>query len=214
MTGFRSVVFDVDSTLAGIEGIDWLAARKSPAVAAKVAELTQRAMEGSVDLDAVYGERLNAVAPSAKEVEDLGAAYVAAIAPEAKEVLDTLIANGVEVRMVSGGLRPPVERLARELGVASKNAHAVDVFFDESGGYSRYDAQSPLTRQTGKREIVETMRLPHPILGVGDGMTDLEMKPAVDKFAAFTGFASRAGVTARADYTISRLEELIPLVLP
>jgi len=214
VSGFRSVVFDVDSTLAGIEGIDWLAARKAPAVAAKVAALTQRAMEGAITLDAVYGERLNVVMPSASDVDELGTAYVEASAPGAKKVLAKLIEGGVDVHLVSGGLRPPVERLARELGVRSKNAHAVDVFFDESGGYCGYDANSPLTRQTGKREIVESLLLARPILAVGDGMTDLEMKPAVDKFAAFTGYASRPAVLEGADYTISRLEELFALVLP
>jgi len=53
---FRSVVLDVDSTLCAIEGIDWLARRRGPAVAAQVAALTDRAMDGAIALDQVYGE--------------------------------------------------------------------------------------------------------------------------------------------------------------
>ena len=41
---FASVVLDVDSTLCGIEGIDFLAARRGPDVGERIAELTDRAM--------------------------------------------------------------------------------------------------------------------------------------------------------------------------
>lgn len=213
MSKFNSVVFDVDSTLTGIEGIDWLAARRSPVTAAKVADLTAHAMEGKIELDSIYGGRLNRVRPSRTELEELGEAYVKAMAPGARDVLHRLSTAGVAVHLVSGGLRIPVERLASELGVIPANTHAVDVFFDGSGGYSGYDEKSPLTRQTGKREIIESLRLPRPILAVGDGMTDLAMRPAVDGFAAFTGFVSREGVVAASDYQISKLDELISLVI-
>ena len=55
---FASVVLDVDSTLCGVEGIDWLAQRRGGDVARRVRELTDRAMNGEIPLDSVYGERL------------------------------------------------------------------------------------------------------------------------------------------------------------
>jgi phosphoserine phosphatase len=61
---FASVVIDVDSTLSGIEGIDWLAALRGPEMAAKISALTDRAMRGEITLDAVYGERLKMIAPT------------------------------------------------------------------------------------------------------------------------------------------------------
>ena len=39
MTGFASLVLDVDSTIAGIEGIDWLAQRRGPETAKRYAAL-------------------------------------------------------------------------------------------------------------------------------------------------------------------------------
>ena len=60
---FRTVLIDVDSTLAGVEGIDWLAERRGPDAAAAVAAMTDRAMQGEIALDAVYGERLALVRP-------------------------------------------------------------------------------------------------------------------------------------------------------
>jgi phosphoserine phosphatase len=47
MPRFASVFLDVDSTLCGVEGIDFLAQRRGPDVAARVTEATERAMRGS-----------------------------------------------------------------------------------------------------------------------------------------------------------------------
>ena len=53
---FASVVLDVDSTLCGVEGVDWLAQRRGADVAARTRALTERAMNGEIPLDSVYGE--------------------------------------------------------------------------------------------------------------------------------------------------------------
>ena len=213
MTRFNSVVLDVDSTLSDIEGIDWLAALRGPEVEAWSAALTARAMAGAIPIEAVYGERMGVVRPTLSEIEELANVYVDRIAPGAKEVLAELGKHEVELVMVSGGLREAILPLAAELGVREERVHAVSVFFDAHGGYSGFDDQSPFTQQLGKRSAVAAMGLPTPVLAVGDGMTDCEMKPAVDGFAAFTGFMRRDPVVARADYVIENFDQLRKLVL-
>src|SRR5260221_7193722 len=61
--GFASIILDVDSTLCGVEGIDWLPAARGADVSERVEELTRRAMAREVALDSVYGERLPRPAP-------------------------------------------------------------------------------------------------------------------------------------------------------
>jgi len=56
VTRFKSVVLDVDSTLSGVEGIDWLASLRGAEIEAWSAALTARAMEGAIPIEAVYGE--------------------------------------------------------------------------------------------------------------------------------------------------------------
>jgi hypothetical protein len=115
--------------------------------------------------------------------------------------------------MVSGGLREAILPLARELGVAEKRVHAVSVFFDADGAYAGFDEKSLLTQQSGKRATVRDMGLIGPILAVGDGMTDCEIRPVVDGFAAFTGFTRRTPVIERADFVIENFDQLRDLVL-
>ena len=78
---FATVIFDVDSTLATIEGIDWLASLRDAAIARECAELTDRAMAGEFPIDAVYVRRLVAIEPTAGELAALGEAYRAAVVP-------------------------------------------------------------------------------------------------------------------------------------
>ena len=213
MSRFNSVVLDVDSTLSGIEGIDWLAALRGADVEAWSAELTARAMEGKLPIEAVYSERMHAVKPTLSEIERLGRAYVERIAPRARETLTELRACGIDLVMVSGGLREAILPLARELGVDERRVYAVSVFFDEDGNYAGFDERSLLTQQNGKRTTVRDMRLRGPILAVGDGMTDCEIKPVADSFAAFTGFMRREPVMQRADFVIEKFDQLRELIL-
>jgi len=211
--GFASVILDVDSTLCGLEGIDWLAEQRGGDTGARVVELTDRAMRGDIALDAVYGERLALVHPSRNEIAALADAYIASIAPQAAYVLLRLRAAGKRVVLVSGGLREAILPVADRLGIPSGDVRAVSVQFDANGGYAGFDSSSPLTTATGKRNIAESLALPRRILAVGDGATDLAMRPAVDAFAAYTGFVRRESVVTSADVVLSSFDQLMELVL-
>jgi phosphoserine phosphatase len=211
--GFASVVLDVDSTLCGIEGIDWLSGRRGADVGAKVRALTDRAMRGEVPLDVVYGERLRMVNPNRDDIAALATVYQSTVAPDAVRVVRQLHDAGRRVVLVSGGIREAILPLATSLGVADREVQAVSLTFSPEGVYAGYDRTSPLTTSDGKRVVVESLKLPRRVVAVGDGATDLAMRPAVDLFAAFTGFARRAAVVAGADLVIDSFEQLVELVL-
>jgi len=210
---FNSIILDVDSTLSDVEGIDWLAAQRGPEIEAWSAGLTERAMQGDIPIEAVYSERMRIVKPTLPEIQELGKIYIERVANHAADTIAEFRANNIGVVMVSGGLREAILPLARELGVGAENVYAVSVFFDQDGGYAGFDDASLLTRQSGKRTIVGQMDLKGPILAVGDGMTDCEIKSVVQGFAAFTAFTRREAVIERADYVIENFDQLRDLVL-
>lgn len=214
MPRFRSVIIDVDSTLCGIEGIDWLAARRAPDVAAGIARLTEQAMNGELPLETLYGKRLDLVRPTSAEVSQLARAYSDALAPGARDAIFRMRDAGIRLALVSGGIRQAIRPLARELGFSDGSLHAVSISFDDDGRCCGYDAHSPLATQAGKKSVVASLRLPRPSLAVGDGATDAIMRDATDAFAAFTGFVRRETVVTAADHAVSSFEELTALVLP
>jgi phosphoserine phosphatase len=210
---FNSVVLDVDSTLAGLEGVDWLAALRGPDAEARSTELTDKAMQGLIPLQEVYGQRLNSIRPTKAELEELSRVYIQRMAPKARETVSRLREEGVDLTIASGGFRQAILPLASELGVEADKVHAVRLLFDDDGKYAGFDESSLLARQYGKRDTIAGLKLKSPVLAVGDGITDFEIAMVVDAFAAFTGFIRRDAVIARADYVVENFDQLLELVI-
>lgn len=210
---FRTVIFDCDSTLSAIEGIEELAERHREEVVA----LTEAAMRGEVPLEEVYGRRLELVRPDRSQVEALAERYIAALVPDARETVAALLGAGIDVRVISGGLRPAVAALGRHLGIPDEAVAAVEVRFDADGRYAGFDECSPLARAGGKAEVVREWApaLRSPVMLVGDGATDLEAAPYVDLFVAFAGVIERPQVVEAAEVVIraASLAPVVPLAL-
>ena len=212
-TAFATVILDVDSTLCGIEGIDWLAERRGPDVAKHVTELTERAMRGEIPLEEVYGARLAMVRPRRDDVDALGRAYIETISPGAVAAIAAWRSRGVCVILLSSAIRHSILRLALHVGLGPDEAYAVDVRFDAIGAWGGFDRTSLLTTTTGKREIVAKLDLPRPIIAVGDGSTDRAVREVAEAFAAYTGYVSRPAVVDGADYVVNSFDELTQIVL-
>jgi phosphoserine phosphatase len=198
MTGFASVVFDCDSTLVAVEGIDEL----SGLFRDQIQALTDAAMDGSVPLQDVYGRRLEIIRPTRAQLDAVAREYVRTLVPHARETVAALRWLGKTVRILSGGLLPAVLAVAEELGLQPDDVAAVDVSFDGDGAYAGFDTGSLLARAGGKAVVIGGWSLPRPALLVGDGATDLEARPAVDAFAAYAGVVERPMVVAGADYVL------------
>lgn len=206
-TGYASVVFDCDSTLASIEGIDELAGADAEAIAA----LTDAAMDGVIPLEEVYGRRLEIIRPTRAQVEVLTSKYVAALVEDAGETVAALLWLGKDVRVVSGGLLPPVAALAEALGVPRASVAAVGIRFATDGSYAGFDERSPLAGSRGKSRVLREWSLPRPSIMVGDGSTDLEASEEADLFVAYMGVAERPKVAAAADVVL-RARSLAPVL--
>jgi phosphoserine phosphatase len=193
---FETIVFDCDSTLSAVEGIDELAGEHEEAVR----ELTRRAMDGEVPLDEVYGHRLEMIQPDRAAVERVAARYVEALVPGIEEVFQALRSADKRLAIVSGGLLPAVVAVADALGVDRSQVHAVDLYFDEDGGYAGFQEESPLARSGGKLEVLEEIAATTEagsVALVGDGVTDLEALPAISRFIAWGGVVHRDEVHQR-----------------
>lgn len=196
---FATVVFDVDSTLAAIEGIDWLAELRGPDVARACADLTARAMDGLVPIESVYLERLRAIAPTDAELHALADAYCNAVQPNAAQTISALHGAGVVVHLVSGGLRAAILPLARQLGIAADHVHAVTLAANANGQWLELDGDQPLATQRGKPLVLSQLTMARPAVMIGDGATDAAARGVVDQFIAYTGVVRRGPVVAAAD---------------
>lgn len=229
-TSFRLIFFDCDSTLTTIEGIDELARLKGQYE--RIAELTRRAMDGEIKLEEVFAARLELLRPTRADLRRIAQAYRETLAPDAKEAIAALRFAGCEVYIVSGGLLPAVQELARSLGLPGRNVRAVPIQFDQlAGQWWRYDLDryggnpderylglppTPLIETQGKRQIIaELSGAEKRTMLVGDGVTDLEARDVVKMFVGFGGVIARDRVAAEAAVYIAAnsLAPAVPLAL-
>lgn len=226
-TGYDLIFFDCDSTLSTIEGIDELAklANKEEEVAA----LTNRAMNGELDLKDVYGERLNAIQPTKAQLKAVEERYWQTRVPDAQEVIAALHYLGKQVFVISGGLAEPVRGFARRLGVKIPHVRAVELEFNElSGNWWRYHDPSqlaqqkamdyyegPLTITSGKPMVVNELTGDRhgKRLFIGDGSSDLATQGTVDLFVGFGGVVARENVRSKANVWLeaNSLAPILPL---
>jgi phosphoserine phosphatase len=226
---FDLIFFDCDSTLTRIEGIDELARFKG--LFDEVQRLTAAAMDGEVHLSSVYDRRLELLRPTRADIRAIERLYRANIVPDAREVLEALNFLRRQVFIVSGGLGLAVLPFGVSLGVPREHIRAVDVVFNRLAGrwwdydldregfnpaerYLDHDA-GPLTETHGKADIVLELREGHigKALLVGDGVSDLMARSAVDLLAGFGGVVHRERVAAEADvfFACDSLAPVLPL---
>ena len=195
---FDAVCFDCDSTLTRIEGIDELARRAGSA--AKIASLTEAAMNGAIPLEAVYAKRLDLVRPDRAALAWLAERYADEMVDGAAETITTLRRLGKAVYIVTGGLLQAVAGFARSLGFSPGQVHAVEVHFDGGGNYQGFDTSSPLCRSDGKATICRMLAAKHRNVAlVGDGLTDLEARAGGAYVVGYGGVAQREVVLQGAD---------------
>lgn len=210
---FASVVFDADSTLAAIEGIDWLGALRGEGVGQAIRELTESAMAGELPLEQVYAARLEIIKPTRSEVQQLSAAYIATIEPGAAALIATLQAANVHLSIVSGGLRDALLPMAAVLGVPEASVYAVELMFDDAGQYVSLAPSQLLSQQDGKPRVVRALNLRRASVMIGDGSTDALVQGHTDTFYAYTGVVRRPVVVAMADAEACSFAELAALML-
>jgi len=207
------VIFDCDSTLSAIEGIDELARARGPEVFAAAVAMTNDAMEGRIAVQDVFGKRLALIQPRQREVDTVARLYIERVEPTAKAAIAALKAQGWTPMILSGGFRQVIAPLAAFLGI--ERVEAVDLRFDAQGDYAGFDENFPTTRSGGKPEAIAALKrelAPGRVVMVGDGVSDLEAQPVVDLFVGFGGYVERPKVKAGAAVFIHRLSELTAIL--
>lgn len=197
---------DCDSTLSAIEGIDELARVRGHDIFTEVAALTDRAMNGEIPLESVFGCRMELIRPDAAACATVAALYQRHIIPGMAELIAALRDHGWLPVIVSGGFAPLIAPLAADLGI--RHIEAVPLTISPDGAYLGYGVDYPTTRGGGKNEIIRDWRaamLPGRVVMMGDGVSDLETKPDVDCFIGFGGVVAREKVRDGADIWLAGL---------
>lgn len=210
-------IFDFDSTLVRIETLEALAdlaLKDAPDAAerkARIAALTDDAMNGRIGFGEALKQRLELLALRREHVEALTDRILDEATVSIRRNVDFFQRHAERIYILSGGFREVIAPLAERLGVPADHVLANDLIYDDEGRVTGADEANPLSRENGKPEVIRALNLEGPVVMVGDGWTDAEVKVqgAADRFYAFTEIVRRPKVVEAADAVASSLDEVL-----
>lgn len=217
MTAAPTLIFDFDSTLVRIETLEALADialeghGDAVSIRAQVASLTDRAMTGEVDFGEALRARLAMLPLTRAHVLALADRILDEGTPSVRRNLRFFNENAANIIILSGGFREIIAPIAERLGVSPDRVICNDLIYDAEGRVTGVDDANPLSHENGKPTVIRALSLKGPIVMVGDGWNDAEVKlgGAADRFYAFTEIARRDKVVAVADGEAKSIDELL-----
>jgi D-3-phosphoglycerate dehydrogenase / 2-oxoglutarate reductase len=209
-------ILDFDSTLVGVESLDELARlslQNHPEREARLSQLhalTNQGMSGGLAFDESLSRRLKLFQANRNHLFELVDLLKEAITDSALEMEDWFEENADNIYIVSGGFADYIIPVAKELGIPASHVFANKFTYDGDGTVTGFDDSLLVSKAGGKAAQVEALELASPVIMVGDGFTDYEVraKGAADEFWAFTQHVTRSSVVERADRVIESFEEL------
>ncbi|NCQ65910.1 MAG: haloacid dehalogenase [Candidatus Pacebacteria bacterium CG_4_10_14_3_um_filter_34_15] len=200
----KNIIFDLDSTLSKIEGIDELAVLKN--LGSEIGNLTNLAMNGELSLEEAFIQRLEIIQPSRFDLELINQMYLDNITDYAEEVIDKLRLNN-NIFIVTGGYKTAIQKIISKLQIKTYFSNKIN--FNVDGSFKELDKNSPLWKTNGKAVVVASIKeqYPFPTVMIGDGMSDLLAN--ADEFICFSGIVQRSKVLEQVKNSITDLRELL-----
>ena len=214
------LVFDFDSTLVSVEGLDELFARTLAGAAnegervAAFREITDLGMAGRITAEESLARRLAVLDTDRRQVEAVGEAIRSCVTPSVARHRGFFKENRDRIYVLSGGFEELIQPTLEDLEIPAERLLAHRFLYDERNRVVGLDPDTPVARG-GKPGALRTVpRADRPVWAIGDGATDLELRTLglADRFVAFTENRSREPVVARADAVARSMDDLITLL--
>ena len=169
----RLVCFDMDSTLIQTEVIDELA--DLAGVGAEVRAITESAMQGEIDFNESFKERMKLLKGLKEDVlQDV--ALNLPITKGARRLIDTLKSYGFKTAILSGGFTYFGHYLQKELGIDYVYANQLEIIDGELTGNYLGEIVDGNKKAEYLQEIADKEGLNiSQTIAVGDGANDLAM---------------------------------------
>jgi D-3-phosphoglycerate dehydrogenase len=214
------LVFDFDSTLVSVEGLDELFARTLTNAAdqrervAAFREITDLGMAGGLTAEESLTRRLAVLNADRGQVQSVGEAIRSFVTPSVIRHREFFKENRDRIYVLSGGFEELIRPTLEDLAIPADRLLAHRFLFDERSRVVGLDPDTPVARGGKPGALGALPRADRPVWAIGDGATDLELRTLglVDRFVAFTENRSREPVVAQADAVARSMDDLLTLL--
>ena len=209
-------ILDFDSTLVQCESLDELARislsthANQHSIMHELEQLTHQAMSGEINFDDALRARLQLFAATKQDIQSLITYLRSHISPSALKAQTLFAENRINMYIVSGGFEEYILPIAAQLNIPASHVYANRFLFKDDR-VTGFDTSRHTSQPGGKATQVATLRLFRPLIVIGDGFTDYEVKAAgvADKFWAFTETIERPHVSKKADRIVRSFSEVL-----
>ncbi len=206
---FMILLLDLDSTLVAEEGCNTLAQWKW--VWDQVARITQQTMDGTMDFNTAFPQKLELIRPSYQDLDKIWWFLLDYLTDEWKQVIAQLQDEWVRVGILSQWYVRSSLPIAQVLNIPPEWVFALHFHHTEDGTYQSLDMTQDLMYYDGKRRIIEKLRESYPnekIVFSWDSLWDYESGQIADLFVAYAGVVARPKVVAIAGHIAYSPQEL------
>jgi len=204
-------IVDFDSTIIQCESLDELARialrhnSDQKEIMTALEQLTIDGMNGRIAFDESLQRRLGLFQATRNHVDELTKYLRSQLTTSLKDDATWFSTNREHIYIVSGGFEDYIVPIVKLLGIEAEHVFANRFTYDEVGCITGYDSTSLLSRQNGKSQQVNALKLSGTVVMIGDGYTDYEVKAhdAAHEFWAFTENVRRERVIEKADKIIA-----------
>ncbi len=216
MFGNIIFIFDFDSTFTQVEALDILAEislsndDKEEKLAA-ISALTQKGMSGQISFSESLKERMKIVSGTKQDINSLVAELKTKISTSIRAHKEFFKTYKENIYIVSSGFKDFIDPVVADFYIDASHVYANTFTWSQDGKVNGFDSQNPLSQNQGKPTLVKKMNFKSPVVVIGDGYTDFEIKKEgfADRFIAYTENISRPSVTKQADYIATNFNDFL-----
>ncbi len=212
-------IFDFDSTFTQVEALDVLAdislsGNGKEEKLRAIAELTQKGMSGQISFSESLKERMKIVSGTKQDLESLITNLKSKISTSILPHKEFFRKNKGNIYIVSSGFKDFIDPVVADFFIDSSHVFANTFTWNQEGRISGFDSQNLLSQNQGKPALVKQLNFTAPVVVIGDGYTDYEIKKEgfADRFIAYTENISRSSVTKQADYIAANFNDFLTYI--
>lgn len=211
-------LFDFDSTFTQVEALDILAeislsGTNKQKQLNKITELTNKGMSGDLSFSESLNERMKILSGSKDDLALLIKKLKTKISTSIQQHNDFFKINKNNIYIISSGFKDFIVPVVEDYHISANHVFA-NSFIWKNGTINGFDTSNILSQNGGKPKLVKTLNFNKPVVVIGDGYTDYEIRKAglAERFIAYTENVYRPTVAQSADFVATNFNDFLTYI--